>query len=1012
VPNRYAKIAGGNWSSANTWSATSSADVDNAGVPTSSDDVIFDTGSATTGALVVDATAVCKTFTASVGATGTITHNAFNLTVSGNITFVSTMTYTPGSSGVLVMNVTGTLTTGGKLLCAFYSASGATVTLGDNVSFVASKNALFGVGITSPINLNGKTIAGNSTTNRLIISSATTGSQGTIVVAGGTFANADFQDITFNNGGSNLDLSAITGLSGDCGGNGMTGGGVLTFTTSADQHWVNDATGNWSDSTKWTSRIPLPQDNVFFDRSFTARTITMDMFRAGKTIDWSGASGTVTWGTSVSTTIYGSLDLTNLTTIQAIPFTLSGRGSFTIKSAGKTFGAALTISAPNGTYTLLDAFGTTGSINLTRGTFVDGGYNITATAFATSNSTTTRAVTKTGNWTLTRNTALGIINNSVATGLTWSDTSGTITGTGIPAAGVSILLSMGGQSYNNVVFSSTPTGGYSFETSGTIKNLTISAPNILTISASTTTTITNNIVCRGSEGKMVIINSPAQTTSSATPILNYTGTNIINTDYLQIQGVNVTPTQLWYYGYTQRGIGLDFKGQATSGDKVVIANSATANQIYQATSYSGEMWVYQRVASSVYRYIDKVDALTATKGFRFYNSSTNLNIGIVDAGWVKLTTSNAVTLANQLNHVVFTWVSGAAPKLYLNGSEVTYAASVAAITPVDDSATSLIIGNDVTAIRALNGIIYATRIYRNVALTSGNVTTLYNAGAKAINPLGNATSEYMFNEGTGSTLTDSVGGVNGTITTAGWTTNWTNKLGLSFRGQASSGDVVSVPDSATANQIYGATSYSWESWFIARSAGAGGLGSLFGKISGVAGFTLRLSSTLTFSFTIFDGTNKTTATSTAISLNTLNHVTVSWASNSYPNIYLNGVECPYASTASAVTPSDDTTLTLVLGNNTTTATRTFDGNILATRIYRNKALSLSDVQTAYYAGPNASLPVSGCTSEYLFNEGTGSTLTDSVNAVNGTISGALWANTGWNPTIALDSNATGMRGIW
>lgn len=53
----YAKIAGGNWSSPNTWSATSSAGVDNAGPPAASSDVIFETAS---GNVTIDANSVCR----------------------------------------------------------------------------------------------------------------------------------------------------------------------------------------------------------------------------------------------------------------------------------------------------------------------------------------------------------------------------------------------------------------------------------------------------------------------------------------------------------------------------------------------------------------------------------------------------------------------------------------------------------------------------------------------------------------------------------------------------------------------------------------------------------------------------------------------------------------------------------------------------------------------------------------------------------------------------------------
>lgn len=78
---RYLKSAGGNWNAASTWSATSSAGVDNAGVPTASDDVILEAGS---GSLSINAVAVCRSFDCMSGTgdyAGTVTHGNFGLSV-------------------------------------------------------------------------------------------------------------------------------------------------------------------------------------------------------------------------------------------------------------------------------------------------------------------------------------------------------------------------------------------------------------------------------------------------------------------------------------------------------------------------------------------------------------------------------------------------------------------------------------------------------------------------------------------------------------------------------------------------------------------------------------------------------------------------------------------------------------------------------------------------------------------------------------------------------------------
>ncbi len=49
--------------------------------------------------------------------------------------------------------------------------------------------------------------------------------------------------------------------------------------------------GNWSASS-WTTRVPLPHDDVYLGNAFAAsQTVTADMPRLGRSIDWTGATG-------------------------------------------------------------------------------------------------------------------------------------------------------------------------------------------------------------------------------------------------------------------------------------------------------------------------------------------------------------------------------------------------------------------------------------------------------------------------------------------------------------------------------------------------------------------------------------------------------------------------------------------------------------------------------------------------------------------------------------------------
>lgn len=107
---KYAKSTGGNWSSATTWSVTSSDGVDDAGAPAATDDVIFDSGSTST--VTVDTTTcLAKTLTCQ-DAVNSITFTAAKiLKVSGNVTFFPGMTL--AGDGTLAIGVaTASLTLG------------------------------------------------------------------------------------------------------------------------------------------------------------------------------------------------------------------------------------------------------------------------------------------------------------------------------------------------------------------------------------------------------------------------------------------------------------------------------------------------------------------------------------------------------------------------------------------------------------------------------------------------------------------------------------------------------------------------------------------------------------------------------------------------------------------------------------------------------------------------------------------------------------------------------------
>ena len=441
--NKYPVIAGGAWQTDATWTLNSDGTANATVAPTASDDVFFNS---TSGNVTIGATAVAKSLDCT-GYTGTLTQNS-TATISGSVTLVSGMTFTY-TSGTLVMSTTGTLTTGGKLIGPLTLSSG-TVTLADNLSFFAAKTINFVV--TAALDMNGKTVAGNSSTNRVIIRSGTLGtSSGVITLNGGTFSNADFRDVQLS---ASTDLSAITGLSGDCGGNTN-----ITFTTAATQTYTG-GTDSWSTAARWTSRVPLPQDDVVITGQSGAYTVTGDMRSLGKSIDWSSALGTPTFNNNtIATTSYGSLTLVStMVSSGGSGHTFEGRGSFTLDTRGiaLTTGQGTTIAMVGGTLTLLSAVNfnnlVSNSVSLTNGTLNTNGFTVTSGTFSASNATTRTLTLGATTWNLARSGgAASHWDLSTTTNLTFNAGTSTIVHTQVGAT--AYTFAGGGLTYNNLSIS-------------------------------------------------------------------------------------------------------------------------------------------------------------------------------------------------------------------------------------------------------------------------------------------------------------------------------------------------------------------------------------------------------------------------------------------------------------------------------------------------------------------------------------------------------------------------------
>jgi hypothetical protein len=217
---------------------------------------------------------------------------------------------------------------------------------------------------------------------------------------------------------------------------------------------------------------------------------------------------------------------------------------------------------------------------------------------------------------------------------------------------------------------------------------------------------------------------------------------------------------------------------------------------------------------------------------------------------------------------------------------------------------------------------------------------------------------------------------------------------LSFAGQSSSGDYVSVPANAITNQIYGCTTITWEFWVYIRSTGTSSNGILYYKgvnnyirTEAQSGSNVKIRSSMAFDVTRGDA-----QTAVNVLVAVWHHIVSVYNEDGDKKIkiYVDSVPSQIIQTAGATNISDDSASVEYLGDKST-ADFAFDGLFKSFRIYRNKALSAAEVIKSYNSGRFASKPVSGCTEEFLFTEGAGNIRDTITNALGTKKVGQLWS---------------------
>lgn len=336
------------------------------------------------------------------------------------------------------------------------------------------------------------TIAGNSTTNRLLVQSSTIGTQYTITCDNPpVLSNADFIDIASAGAGGTWSGTSIADGGGNSG---------ITFTPAVTRYCLG---GTWATTAAWSASsggssgasVPLIHDDVIMD-SGTTSNISSNLPRLCRNLTMtSGMTRSLT--ISVSSSIAGSLTLSPNCTFLNSQITFIGRGTSTITMNGKSWNTnqALVVQAPGGTVQLQDAFtisnATTNGISVNNGTLDTNGQTVTIGRLVSSNSQTRGITLGTSVINITDTTNAATVVNVGGNGLTLSAASSTInvaatvSGTRNFTGGTN-ALTWGALVYNSGYGSgilAITTGGMSFT------SWTIGAGRQITTVSGTTTTV-------------------------------------------------------------------------------------------------------------------------------------------------------------------------------------------------------------------------------------------------------------------------------------------------------------------------------------------------------------------------------------------------------------------------------------------------------------------------------------------------------------------------------------------
>lgn len=522
--------AGDNSGLTHNWSSfvSSSSNVRTLNLGNSTINLTYSAGTKTVWNMTSSANVTVNAGTSSININGTSTGGTYLTFTSGNKTY-----YSLTANGPSEIVVSGTFTN--------LTRNGGADTSGRNTSQL---NLATTTTVTGTF-----TVLGESATKRALVWPSSNGVPSTLDITGATLnlQYVDFQDINFVRG-ANLDLSTITGGSGDMGGNTLAGGYTLTFTPATTQTWQTTGAGNVSDVTKWTSRIPLPQDNVVFSSAFTGSpTITIDMMNSMGNVNLSSSTGTLTInGSYLTTNFFGNFVGRSGVTISGNVYFNSRTSSTAFTRNSTSFTAGVQFSSSNGgNITFLDN-ATFANVQHRSGTLtIPSGITVSMNSYV-SNATSSSAPSS-----VVVNGTLNLTSTGTIFSLTNASNLTSVTGTGsigiTNTSASSKTFAGGGNSYPRLTISGTGSGAVIISGSNTFAELPqiTGGTKTITLTAGTTQTFTGSTYKDfGNSTNVITFNSSSG--GSAATLSKASG--FVRGDYLSLQDIAATGGATWYAG--------------------------------------------------------------------------------------------------------------------------------------------------------------------------------------------------------------------------------------------------------------------------------------------------------------------------------------------------------------------------------------------------------------------------------------------------------------------------------